>query len=288
MNKKQFFSSIFTSIFICTALLITACGKKTQDNSEVVTNTPVPNPVEKIPVPNPVEKIPVPNPVEKIPVPNHSTSGLDLGITKSFSVMAYTSISSLPTSNISGKVGLRPADRSQIKINPNTEVARGSSEVYAGDDVGDRESYIRMAQNDLIAAYTEAFIRTPDIDKLDVYKGNIGGKILPPGVYHWSNGLNIASDFSLDGKNSDVWIFQIDGDLNVAENVNAYLKGNAKSSNIYWQVSGNVTLLSKSLIQGTVMNQNTFEMKKNAKILGRILCKDGKVLLDKNVISTSR
>lgn len=264
MKKKQLLISMIMSL----GLVITACGKKAQEGSSVA------------------KVIKGSSPVETIPVPNHSTKGLDLGIAKSFSVMAYTSITSAPTSNIAGKVGLKPGVRALITLNPATEVSGGSSQIYAGDDVGDPQNYITMAREDLIAAYRDAAGRTPDKDKLDAYKGNLGGKILPPGVYHWSNGASIPSDFSLEGNDSDVWIFQVDGDLDVAESIHTNLSGGAIPSNVYWQVSGKVTLGANSIIQGTVMDQLTFELKPNAQIVGRALSKNGKVLLSQNVISS--
>ncbi len=267
MKKKQLLLSIVMSL----GLMISACGKKAEQSSS-------PGGGGKI--------ISGSSPVETIPVPNHTTTGLDLGVAKSFSVMAYTSITSAPTSNISGKVGLKPGVRSQISINASTEVAGGRVDVYAGDDVGDPQNYITMAREDLIAAYRDAAGRTPDNDKLESYKGDIGGKILPPGVYHWSNGVTIPSDFSVEGNSTDVWIFQVDGDLNMADSTRVNLSAGANYKNIYWQVSGKVTLGSHSILKGTVMNQLTFEMKPNAQIVGRALCKNGKVLLSQNVIST--
>ncbi len=264
MNKKQ----LLATMFLSAGLVLSSCGKSSSSggSGEVKTTSGA-------------------NTVEVVPVPNHSTKGLDLGVAKSFSVMAYTSITSAPTSNITGKVGLKPGIRSLIKINPATEVSGGSLEVYAGDDVGDPQNYITMAREDLIAAYRDAASRTPDKDKKEAYKGDLSGKILPPGVYHFSTGSSIASDVSLEGTDSDVWIFQVDGDLSVADNVRVNLSGNAKPKNVYWQISGKTTLGSHSMMVGTVMNQLTFELKSNAQVLGRVLNKNGKVLLSQNTIT---
>lgn len=264
MKKKQLFVSFVMSL----GLILTACGKKAHDTSTVVTTTTGSSTVE-------------------IPVPNHKVKPLDLGVAKSFGVMAYTAITSAPTSSISGKVGLKPGVRSLITLNPATEVAGGSMEIYAGDDVGDPQNYLTMAREDLIAAYRDAAARTPDRDKLEAYEGNLGGKILPPGIYHWSNGATIPTDLTLEGNDTDVWIFQINGDLDMAQNTRISLSGGALAKNIYWQVSGKVTLGANSIISGTIMNQLTFEMKTNAQVIGRVLCKNGKVLMSQNVITKS-
>lgn len=263
MKKKQF----LVSSVLALGLILSSCGKKANNNPNgEITNG---------------------SSIEVIPVPNHSTKGLDLGVAKSFGVMAYVSISSAPTSNISGKVGLKPGLRSLITINPATEVDGGSVEIYAGDDVGDHQSYITMAREDLIAAYKDAAGRNPDKDKIEAYNGNPSGKILPAGVYSWSNGATLPTDVTLEGTDTDVWIFQINGDLTVSQNTRINLSAGAKARNVYWQVSGKVTLGSNSLTVGTIMNQQTMELKPNARVIGRIMSKNGKVFLSQNTISRS-
>jgi hypothetical protein len=264
MKKKNLLVTVVFSL----GLLLTSCGKNRSSNSGLKTTSGS-------------------STVETTPVPNHKTKGLDLGVAKSFGVMAFVSITSAPTSSIAGKVGLKPGIRSLITLNPRTEVEGGSSEVYAGDDVGDPQNYITMAKQDLISAYREASTRTVDKDKVEAYAGNLAGKILPAGVYHWSNGASISSDVTLEGTDTDVWIFQIDGNLDVAANTRMNLSGGAQARNVYWEVSGKTTLGSNSITQGTVMNQLTFEMKSNAQIVGRVLCKNGKVLLNQNIITAS-
>jgi len=121
--------------------------------------------------------------IEVVPVPNHKVKIIDLGIADSFAIMAYTSITSAPTSNITGKVGLKPGTRSLINLNPSTEVSGGQVEVYAGDDIGDPSDYLSIAREDLITAYRDAVARPTDRDKVEAYAGRPGGKILPPGIY---------------------------------------------------------------------------------------------------------
>ncbi|MBC7540262.1 MAG: DUF3494 domain-containing protein [Bacteriovorax sp.] len=223
--------------------------------------------------------------IEVVPVPNHNVKTIDLGIADSFAIMAYTSITSAPTSNISGKVGLKPGIRSLINLNPNTEVAGGRVEVYAGDDVGDPSDYLNLAREDLIAAYRDVVARPTDKDKIEAYKGKPGGKILPPGIYRWSEGVIISSDMTLEGNDTDIFIFQIAGDMSVAPKVRIVLSGGARAKNVFWQVSGKVTLESTTDVPGTIMSQLTFEMKSLAQLHGRALVKNGKLILSQNVIA---
>lgn len=225
------------------------------------------------------------NSIEASPIANHKVKKLDLGIAESFAVMAYTSITSAPTSSIMGKVGLKPGVRSLISINPTTEVIGGGAEVYAGDDSGDPANYLTLAREDLIAAYRDAVMRVTDKDKLEAYKGKLGGQILPSGIYRWSNGVTINSDITLEGNDSDVFIFQVNGNLEVAPKVRIVMSGGAKAQNVFWQVSGKTTLNSLSVVSGTIISQLTFEMKNLAQLNGRAMVKNGKMVLSQNVIT---
>ncbi|MDO9182984.1 MAG: ice-binding family protein [Bacteriovorax sp.] len=262
MNKLLLLFSTFISLGL---IFTPGCGKKIMSsNSEEVT---------------------VGSAVEVVPVPNHKVKALDLGIANSFAVMAYTSITSAPTSNINGKVGLKPGVRSLVTLNPRTEVSGGLSEIYAGDDVGDPLDYLNIAREDLIAAYRDAVARVTDKDKVEAYRGMPGGKILPPGIYRWSNGVVISSDMTLEGNDTDVFIFQISGDMSVSAKVRISLSGGVQAKNIFWQVSGKVTLESVSVVPGNIMSQLTFEMKSLAELHGRALVKNGKLIMNQNVIN---
>jgi len=90
---------------------------------------------------------------------------------------------------------------------------------------------------------------------------------------------------NLEFKNKkDVWIFQITGDVVVASGVRFKLLDGARPGNIYWQVSGKVTLEANTKVPGTIMSQLTFEMKNSAKLTGRALVKNGKLLMNQNTI----
>jgi hypothetical protein len=259
----KFRVEIFSVILL---LIIVSCGEKVNTSSSNTSSS--------------ISK------VEVIPLANHKVKKINLGIAESFAILAYTSINSSPTSNIVGKVGLKPGIRSLISINPETEVAGGFSEVYAGDDMGDQSVYLNIARENLISGYKEAASRLSDDDKKEAYAGMPGGKILPAGIYQWSQGATISSDVTLEGNTNDIFLFQITGDLYIAPKVRVILSGGVEPKNIFWQVSGKVTLGSTSVTQGTIMSQLTFEMKNFAQLYGRALVKNGKLLLSQNVITS--
>ena len=264
MKKLAVFFTVTMSIGL---VFIPSCGKK--DSTDT---SPISVSVER-------------PPIKVVPVPNHGVKKIDLGILDSFAVMAYTSISSSPTSNIVGKVGLKPGTRTFINLNSTTEVKGGPTEIYAGDDIGDSADYLNFARANLISAYKEAASREADKDKIEAYAGNPGDKILPPGIYKWSNGVSITSDITLEGNSTDVYIFQIEGDMDIASNVRVVLSGGVRAKNIYWQVSGKTTLGAYCVIQGNIMTQISLEMKNLAHLNGRALVKNGKLIMTQSTIN---
>ena len=69
--------------------------------------------------------------------------------------------------------------------------------------------------------------------------GDLGGRILAPGIYTSASTINITSgDLTLNGNASDVWIFQAGSALTVGgvAPVSIKLTGGALASNVYWYV----------------------------------------------------
>ena len=94
---------------------------------------------------------------------------------------------------------------------------------------------------------------------------------LAPGVYKWSSGLLIPTGVTLTGNATDVWVFQIAQDLTVASATDITLAGGALPKNIFWQVSGAVTIGTTSHFEGIVLSQTSITLETGASINGRLL-----------------
>ncbi len=281
MKKKQLIISVLMAILFVSS----GCGKKA---SETISQPPVTASVptsEQGPAPMPTDADR--DPIEASTKANHDVKPLELRASEDFAIIAYTSITSTPLSSVTGKVGLKPGIRSLIMLNPTTEVVGGVNETYAADDLGESLNYITKAREDLILAYRDAMSRPIDDDKNELDEGIINKKkmIFSPGVYRWSKGLVIENDIVLDGSDTDVWLIQIIGNLKIAKNVRIFLKNGALAKNIFWAVTGKVTLESRSSVVGTIMSQLTFEIKEKAQITGRVFVKNGKLLMDQSIIT---
>jgi hypothetical protein len=143
--------------------------------------------------------------------------------------------------------------------------------------------YLARTVYDMEAAYTDAAGRTlPDFTELGA--GNIGGMTLAPGLYKWSTGVSIpANGVTLSGNNTDVWVFQIAQNLDVASGASVTLSGGAQARNIFWQVAGQTILGTTSDFTGVILCQTAIVMNTGATLTGRALAQTA-VTLDANAI----
>lgn len=259
---------------------VTSCKK--DSSSSPVTEATVNNAIKE-PIPE-TTTVPAPE-IKSEPAANHNVKTINLRQAKNFAVFAHTSISSIPSSSITGKIGLRPGTRALITLE-STEVTGGLPEIYSGDDtVEANATYVTQAKIDIINAYNDAETRVADADKIDLWNGNLGNKILVPGVYEFKSRVTIPLDLKLEGNSTDVWIIKVAGQLRVGTDVHVILSGGAKASNVFWQVGDDVLIKARSTMVGTVISQQTFEMKEQASLIGRAFTKNDKLVLNKNTIS---
>jgi hypothetical protein len=134
-------------------------------------------------------------------------------------------------------------------------------------------------------AFTAAASRSPDVTELGT--GNIGGMLLPPGVYKWGTGLLIPTDITLEGNAKDVWIFQIAQDLIVSDTVKVNLTGGASPENVFWQVAGFAEFGTTSHFEGVLLTQTSVTLNKGASVNGRLLAQTSVTMSDNTIVQPS-
>ncbi len=216
-----------------------------------------------------------------------------LGEADGFSVLAASLISSIPTSEIIGNVGLSPATGSEITGLTSLEVDGFIYTVDASGPVGSviATELLTAAKGDLTIAYNDAASRTPVPvgEFLNPGVGNIGGMTLVPGLYRFTSTASIAgSDVTLSGNETDVWIFQIESDLDVANGVQVILAGGALAENIFWQVGTSATLGTDCIFKCTIMADQSISLNTGANIEGRLLASIAAVTLDASTVTRPR
>jgi hypothetical protein len=195
----------------------------------------------------------------------------------------------VPPTEIEGDIGVSPAAATYITgfslIADATNVFSTSTQVtgrvYASDYDPPTPANMTTAVLDMELAFTEAAGLAPDVTELGA--GDIGGMVLDPGVYAWGTGLLIPTDVTLDGSATDFWVFQIGGDLTVANGQSVLLTGGALPENVFWQVSGLVDLGTTAHCEGTVLTMTSATLGTGASIDGRLLAQTA-VTLDGNTV----
>lgn len=202
---------------------------------------------------------------------------VNLGTAGNFVILSKSGISTVPTSAITGDIGVSPAAATYITgfslTADSTNVFSTSSQVtgrvFAADYAPPTPSNMTLAVGDMELAFTDAAGRAPDATELGA--GDVGGMTLASGVYKWGTGLLIPTDVTLAGSETDVWIFEVAQDLTVSSGARVILSGGAVPQNIFWQVSGLVDLGTTSHLEGVVLTQTSVTLRTGATVNGRLL-----------------
>jgi hypothetical protein len=211
-------------------------------------------------------------------------SPVELGAAANYVILAQSEITNVPTSAVTGNVGLSPATGAAIGI-PCAEV---TGVMNAVDSAGPLPCSVMDAVGLTAAvgaagtAYTDAQGRAPDYTELAA--GNIGGLNLSPATYKWSTAVSIPTTLTLTGGPNDVWIFQIAQGLTVSSGVQIILVGGALPQNIYWATFGVAQLGTTSKFNGVILSETSIVMNTGATLDGRMFAGTA-VTLEQNTIT---
>ena len=217
------------------------------------------------------------------------TASVNLGAAGGYVVLAETKISDVPTSAITGNIGMSPAAATYITGFPLTADSTNvfattpevTGKVFASTYAPPTPANLTTAIGDMQTAFTDAAGRAPDVTELGA--GNIGGMTLAPGVYKWGTGLLVPTNVTLTGSSTAVWIFEIAQNLTVSSGAQIVLDGGALPKNIFWQVAGLVDLGTTSHFEGVILTQTSIALHTGASINGRLLAQAA-VTLDGNAV----
>jgi hypothetical protein len=216
---------------------------------------------------------------------------VNLGTAGNFVILAKSGISTVPTSAITGDIGVSPIHATAITGfslslaagSPFATSAQVTGNVYASDYAVPTPANLTTAVSDMETAYTAAAGRaTPDFTELGA--GQIGGLTLVPGLYKWGTDVLISSDVTLSGGPNDVWVFQIAGKITQANGTKVLLAGGAQAENAFWQAFGLVSLGTTSHFEGIILTKSLISLGTGATINGRLLAQTA-VTLDANTVT---
>ena len=216
---------------------------------------------------------------------------VNLGTAGNFVILSKSGISTVPSSVVTGDIGVSPIAHTAItgfsetmdlsgKFSTSAQVV---GKIFAADYTAPTPTYMTTAVSDMEIAYTDAAGRTlPDFTELGA--GEIGGLTLVPGLYKWGTDVSISTDVTLSGGPNDVWIFQIAGTLNEAAGKKVTLIGGALPQNVFWQSAGAVAIGTTAHFEGVILAKTMIAMNTGASVNGRLLAQTA-VTLDQNTVT---
>lgn len=229
----------------------------------------------------------------EIPIQAENQATINLRTAGDYVLLAGSEISNIPTSVITGNIGLSPAAGSMITgfsmVYTTGEQFATSAQVtgnlYASDYADPTPANMTTAKGDLTTAYNDAAGRTSD--DIVLLSGNLGGLTLTPGLYKSSGSLEISSGdltFDAKGNSNAVFIIQIASTLNTSSGRKVILAGSAKASNIFWQVGTSATLGTTSVMKGTILADQSIAVNTGASVEGRLLARIAAITIEGNTL----
>jgi hypothetical protein len=179
-------------------------------------------------------------------------------------------------------VGISPGLRSSITGFPPAVIINGA--IYASDDISPPgiAAMLIQAKQDLTDAYL--FAEGAVSPAPATVSGDQGGKTLAPGIYKSTSTLSVqAGDLTLDaqGDANAVWIFQVQSAFTTVGGAggNIILINGAQAKNIYWQTGSSATIGNNTSFKGNVLALSSITMGAYATATGRMLARNGSVVL---------
>jgi len=158
-------------------------------------------------------------------------------------------------------------------------VGSGDASCYAGSPAD--KTTVDNAVADMLTAYNAAVAKTPT-GLNPVCTAPIG-----PGVYNFSSAnITLDADCTLAGSATDVWVFQITGNLQQDAGMSVLLTGGALPQNVFWQVGGGVgvNILAGAHMEGVILAAAGINLVTGATVNGRLYTQTA-VALDANAVT---
>jgi hypothetical protein len=223
---------------------------------------------------------------------------VNLGKAGNYAILAQTGVSTVPSSVVTGNVGLSPAARTFLTgwspISEPTDTSYGSAQVvapgrlFAADQVGGTTSVdLTAAVADMGTAYTAAAGLAPAGGGLITAcpgAGILDGLTITPGVYTCTVSLSIGAGTNVTLSGDGVYVIRTTQGLAQAAATQVILAGGAVAKNVFWQVAGNVDIGTTAHMQGVILGQTIINLQAGATENGRLLAQTA-VTLDQNTVT---
>jgi Ice-binding-like/Bacterial Ig-like domain len=184
---------------------------------------------------------------------------VDLGAAAPFSLLGGTGVANTGAGTVlAGDLGLSPGG-----------VIAGFPPGTVSGAIHDKDAAADAAQSATADAYADAAGQT----STTTFSGDQAGKTFHPGVHTdiaaFTNTGTITLD--ADGDSSSVFVFQVGAAFSSAAGSKVVLAGGALANNVFWQVTGAVSLGAGAKLVGTFLGAGAITFGDGASIKGRAL-----------------
>jgi hypothetical protein len=213
-----------------------------------------------------------------------------LGTSARFAILSNSALTDIPTSNITGDVGLSPGQRTDITglLDSDGQV-NALYAIYASDDNGTVATMLTNAKGAALSAYNDAVNASRGTPTS--ISGNLNGLTLAPGLYESGTSIEIsaAGFLYLDGHGDSnaVFVLRSATSITTESTSEVVLAGSAQAKNVFWVAGSAITLGTNSKMKGTLIAGTSISLLTGARLDGRALIQGasaGQVSLDTNTI----
>ncbi|KAF8155974.1 antifreeze protein, partial [Crassisporium funariophilum] len=200
-----------------------------------------------------------------------------------FVILAKSGVSTVPTSAVTGSIGLSPAagsfltgfDLTMSLFGTFSTSSQVTGQLGAADYANPTPTTLATSVADMQTAFNDASGRiNPDHVRWifwHKYLCSLGGLTLTPGLYKFTTGVSIPTSCTISGGPTDTWIFQVSGALTQSASTQIILAGGALPQNIFWVVTGAVAIGESATFQGILLAKTSVTLITSSTLNGRIL-----------------
>jgi uncharacterized protein YhjY with autotransporter beta-barrel domain len=201
---------------------------------------------------------------------------IDLGTAANFAVLGGQTVTNIPTSTITGDVGVWPGT-AIVGITAGDGQVNGT--LHAGDAVA------LLAQSDLVQAHNTLM----NLGGATLLGPDLSGTMLTGGLYRFASAAVLnAPGLTLNGQGNSAseWLFQIPSTLTVGPGAAIIFTNGANPANVYWGVGSSAVIGPGATFAGNILALTSITLETGATIVcGSALARNGAVTMDMNTIT---
>ena len=203
------------------------------------------------------------------PIVTLTASTINLATAAGYAVLAGGGITNAGETNVLGHIGTNP-----------TVTFTGQASITQTGEVHLADAAAIQAKTDLQTAYDSA----KSVSSVSPISGDLIGMTITPGAYESVGAISLTGNLVLDagGDANAVFLFRVEGALNVAAGGNVTVINGGSADNVYWRVTGAANLAAGSSFMGTALVKTAIAVAAGASVRGRLLAIDGTVTLSNN------